>query len=292
MTDKPYILITGADGFVGRKLCQTLGNDYETYRLITPGSTPDDINALAVDLTDSEETRRLAEKLEGIHFHAVIHLAFILCAPGDWNNFHYLHSNNRITENVIELLRSIKCDNLLNFSSLAVYPNRNGFYTEDSTVDPSPNTECLYGLAKFNSEVAFDRFQGNEINVVNFRMCQVYGPGMQNDRLVGLFRKEIQENDTITVFGNGERVSNFIHIDDVAEAVRAVLSTPLPGTYNLGCSSNISYLELAEKVKEAKGTESTQIILSEKGLKTKVEIDTSKFQKTFGYTCSKMDFDW
>jgi len=287
LKNKRKILITGADGFVGAHLCEALKNEYDIIRLTTPGRESTAANTFSVDLTSGESTSSFAEKLIGEPLHSVVHLAFILCEPGDWDNFIYLHKNNQITENMIELLRSIKCDNLLNFSSLAVYPNKDGLYTEDSPVDPSPNTECLYGLAKFNSEVLFNRFLGDRLNVVNFRMCQVYGPDMQEDRLVGMFRKELREKNTITVFGNGDRISNFIHIEDVAQAVCRVLENPIPGIFNLGCHKNVSYLDLAEKIVQEHGDKDSRVLLRENGQKAKAAIDVSKFETTFSVRCDR-----
>ncbi len=292
MPNKSEILITGADGCIGRHIVDALSGEYEITRLLGPDSDPTGDNDFPVDLTSKADTDALADKLNGKEFAAAVHLAFILCAPGDWNNFRYLHLNNAISENMVRLLTSdrISCKSLINFSSLAVYPNRNGLFSEDSPVDPSPNTECLYGLAKFNSEVIFNRLLSDTLTVVNLRLTQVYGPGMQEDRIVGAFIKEIRETNTVTVFGNGERISNFIHIDDVRRAVATVVKAPKAGTYNLGCHRNISYLELAEKIAEARGNRDTRVNTEDKGVRAKAEIDTSKFERTFGMACSQEGF--
>lgn len=291
MNKKQQILITGADGFVGTHLCRALENDYEIIRLITPGVESEDMHSFSIDLTSKQEVVALADKLRGESLCAVIHLAFILCKPGDWDNFIYLHKNNRITENMIEFCKRIHSKSFLNFSSLAVYPNRDGNYNETSQVDPSTNTECLYGLAKFNSEILFTRFLSKKTNVVNFRMCQVYGSGMQEDRLVGLFQKELREKNTITVFGDGERISNFIHVDDVCETVRKVLQRPVAGTFNLGCHDNISYFALAEKIIETVGTSNSKIVKRSEGVIAKVRIDVSKIERTYDLSCICEDYN-
>lgn len=285
------MLMTGADGFIGRNLWKGLKEDYSLICLITPGRRNEPENGIfSIDLINAEEVNVLKDKLLDKKFYAVIHLAFLLCKSGDWENFKYLELNNDITKNVISLCRNINVENLINFSSLAVYPNMRGEYTEESIVDPSMNTECLYCLAKFNSEVLFSHFLKDRMNVINLRMTQAYGPGMQEDRIVGVFRKELRENNTITVFGNGERISNFINIDDVVKSIQAVLEKPKAGTYNLGCHENVSYLEIAEDIVSGLGNDSSKIILKDKGIKAEVKINTEKFEKEFDCINTKREF--
>jgi len=291
MKNNRKILITGADGFVGSYLSQKIQKDYNIIKLIAPGlpEIPEK-DIFSVDLADKNAVLKFAESQSAENYYAVIHCAFILCQPNDDDNFLYLHKNNQITENIIELFKNIYSSNFINFSSLAVYPNKTGVYYEDSIVDPSNNTECLYGLAKFNSEIIFSRFLADNINVINLRMCQVYGSGMQEDRVIGMFRKELKERKTITVFGNGERISNFIHIDDVIESVMKILENPRSGTYNLGCCENISYRELAENLLDGLGESNSKIVFLEKGVKAKVRVNTEKFEQTFDHINSRQDF--
>ncbi|OGV38773.1 MAG: hypothetical protein A2X48_18275 [Lentisphaerae bacterium GWF2_49_21] len=288
---KKKILITGCLGFIGRNLYASLKDRYEVF-CVDCAAKPAGIqkNYFRVDLLDSKSVANFAGKVSGKHFAAVIHTAFLLCGKNDRRSFDYFRKNNLITENMIRLLDAIKFDTLINFSSLAVYPVRNGSFSEESESNMSANTECLYGISKFNSEMLFSFFLGGKSKVVNLRLCQVYGPGMQDDRLVGAFRKELSEKNTITVYGNGKRISNFLHVSDLCGAVRTVLEEPVTGTYNLGCSRNISYRELAEKIISAKGDKFSKIVKVPQGSSAKAAIGTFKFEKTFKYKCKTQDF--
>jgi len=288
---KKSILITGSLGFIGRKLCENLKDRYEVFCVDCvkkPANASE--NYFQFDLLDRKSVSCLAAKLKSKHFYAVVHTAFLLCGRDDRRSFDYFRKINLMTENTIYLLEAIEFDILINLSSLAVYPVRDGIFTEESEINMSRNTECLYGLSKFNSEMLFSFFLAGKAEVVNLRLCQVYGPGMQDDRLVGAFRKELAEKNTITVHGNGRRVSNFLHIRDLCGAIGSVLAKPVSGTYNLGCSSNISYLELAKKIVSAKGSTRSKIVKVPKGITAKGAIDTRKFEKTFRYKCISCDF--
>jgi nucleoside-diphosphate-sugar epimerase len=285
------ILLTGASGFIGRNLYANLKREHEVLRLAWPKfSDPDRRELLFADLTNVAETRKLAGKLARFKIDTLIHTAFILCKPGDWRNFAYLHLNNAISENVSGLAEKLGCTVVVNLSSIAVYPNRSGRYDEESAVSMSGNTECLYGLAKFSSEMIFSFVLKDKATVVNLRMGQVYGPGMQDDRIIGSFRKELAEKSTITLFGKGARSSNFIHVDDVVVGIGKVMANPVPGTYNLGCWRNFTYGQVARKLVSGLGDKSSKIILRDKGSTAKAEIVTGKFSRTFGFKARKINF--
>jgi len=288
---KKKILVTGCCGFIGRNLCSALKNEYEVHGVdcaVKPDSAPE--KYCRADFLDPKSVKKLSEKLSGLSFEGVIHTAFLLCRADDRRSFEYFRKNGLITENMIRLLKDTDFKTLINFSSLAVYPVKNGRFREDSEINMSQNTECLYGISKFNSEMLFDFFLRKKAAVVNLRLCQVHGAGMQDDRLVGAFMKELDGKNTITVYGNGERISNFLHIGDLCGAVKAVLAKPVGGTYNLGCTRNISYLELAEKIISGKGNSLSKIIKVPQGSRARASIVTRRFEKTFGYKCKIQDF--
>lgn len=287
---KKNILLTGANGFIGKHLYEKLSRDYRVIRVFSKRHQPtQEGDDFSCDLTNTEDVAKLINILSDTKCYAIIHLAAKLCPPGDCDNIDYFHDNNQIALNMVKLVKAVAPESFINFSSLAVYPNRTGIYTEDSIVDQSSNTECLYGLAKFNSEVLFNFYLRDKTITSNMRLTQCYGPGMQEDRLVRIFANDI-EKDSLTLFGNGERISNFIHIDDVCKAIATVLGSPKAGIYNLGCHHNISYLSLARKIAAAMNKGPTNISLSPRGVTAKVEIACNKFEKAFGMVCAKEDF--
>jgi nucleoside-diphosphate-sugar epimerase len=285
------ILLTGANGFIGRNLYAGLRKEHKIIRFTWPKYSDSDRKDLFfVDLADPVETKKIVGKLGRFKIDTLIHTAFILCKAGDWKNFAYLDLNNRITESTSWLAGELGCKLLVNLSSIAVYPNKSGRYDEESEISMSGNTECLYGLAKFSSEMIFSFILKDKASVVNLRLGQVYGPGMQDDRLVGAFRKELSEKNTITLFGRGERCSNFIYIDDIVDGVMKVVSMPVPGTYNLGCSRNFTYRQIAGKIILGLGDKNSKIIICDKGSRAKAEIVTGKFNRTFGFKARKINF--
>jgi len=290
---KEAVLLTGANGFIGRHLHPALAEAYRVVRVVRPGKAGEEgDDCLGADLSDPNMVGELISSLPVKEYKAIVHLAAVLCRPGDWDNQVYLDVNNTITGNMVRIAKAVSCETFVNFSSLAVYPNETGLYDEDSKVDMSGNTECLYGLAKFNSEIIFRYFLKDAMEVVNLRVTQVFGPGMQEDRLLGILLKELREKNRITLFGNGERVSNFLYVGDLVQALLAVLRKPVSGTYNLGNEKNRSYLDLAKDVLAAVGKEDSRIVLQERGIRAKAEIDTSRFERAFDHVCRRNAVDF
>jgi nucleoside-diphosphate-sugar epimerase len=101
---------------------------------------------------------------------------------------------------------------------------------------------------------------------------------MRSDRIYSLFLNELRTQNTITLWGNGERCSNFISIDYLLSQIDDILvKDGIKGTFNMG-QKNMSYLELANQIVQVYGNEESRIILVDKGVKSKVYIDCSKLE--------------
>ena len=195
------------------------------------------------------------------------------------DNIDILYQNIKITESVLEIARILKPKKIINFSSIAVYPNKDGIYSELSETRPSVNTECLYGLSKYCSENLLDFFTRKEnVIISHLRVAQVYGEGMREDRVISIMRNELRKNNTITVFGKGERTSNFIDIHKLLSIVEVFLTKDLPGIYNIG-EKNMSYLDLARMLIKNYGNKNSKIIKKSSGLRVKFKLDTRKVEK-------------
>lgn len=274
------ILITGSGGFVGSHLSSSIGEKHKVFKIISSKGFPHHKNEISVDLRDKEEViSRFIVFKESYKIDTIIHLASCLASIQNINNLSILHNNLKITETIVHLCKLLKPKKLINFSSIAVYPNSDGVYSESSNVKPSENTDCLYGLSKFCGENILSFMLRNEdVIISHLRLAQVYGEGMRSDRIISVMKQELAENNSITVFGDGERVSNFIHINRLVEIVGLVIEKPLNGIYNVG-DEKMSYFELAQRVIEEYGNEKSIIIKKKQGSRSKFIFDTSKLQR-------------
>lgn len=267
------ILITGASGFIGQNICQNLEKKHIVYKVFRNKKLFFGENNFEVDLTDNKSISQSG--LLKLNVDLIIHCAGIISSSNFCQNFKLFYDNIKITENIIHISKKLNSPKIINLSTIGVYPNETGVYNELSLIKPSSNSECLYSLSKFCSEELLN-FLLKETEVINLRLAQTYGKNMRSDRIYSEFLKELTDYNQITVWGNGERVSNFISIEYLIENIIQIINKNLPsGTYNLG-NKNISYYELAQLIISLYGNNSSKIITIEKGIKSKVFIDSHK----------------
>ncbi len=273
------ILITGAGGFIGTHLYNHLEKKHDITRIFSSNQSSGEKNGYSVDLTKRTEVENLTQDLSTTRFDAVIHLASKMASPESIENISILKENVDMIDNMVLMLKRLKPEVVIHFSSMAVYPNTSGLFSEDSLPMPQKNPDCLYGFSKLASEVILDFLLRKEyIRIVHLRVAQVYGEGMRQDRIIPVMRKELKEKNTITVYGNGERQSCFIEVGKLLETVDYFIQNKLDGVFNVG-DENKSYVNLAKIMIEQFGDEDSTILMNPQGNKEKFNLDTSKLLK-------------
>jgi len=110
-----------------------------------------------------------------------------------------------------------------------------------------------YGLTKMIAEHYIRLcLAGGHVAVDVLRPSNVYGPRQNLDRpqgAVGHFLRALQQGTSVTIFGDGGTVRDYLYVRDLAEAVRLCLddSGAQPGvvrTFNVGTGSGVSLREL------------------------------------------------
>jgi dTDP-L-rhamnose 4-epimerase len=114
-----------------------------------------------------------------------------------------------------------------------------GLVPEDAPLDP----RNVYAATKVHGEhlaAAWCRETGGSVPALRFH--NVYGPGMPRDTpyagVASLFASALARGEAPRVFEDGRQRRNFVHVDDVAEAVVAALTAPMrPGVTPLNIGS-------------------------------------------------------
>ncbi len=98
------------------------------------------------------------------------------------------------------------------------------------------------------------------ISVVVFRIANPYGPRGQMKHskycIVNWFVRQAMEGKTITVFGDGRQLRDYIFIDDLVEAMIAAMSSPQASgeVFNVGSGTGTSFKEMVAQVVRAVGS--------------------------------------
>lgn len=272
------ILITGINGFVGKALYAVLRKNHEVYGLYNSDTELFD-NCFKCDLTNYQETELIFEKLK--HIDVIIHLASQMANANNIHDLSVLNANSAMSKNTALLGKKYLVKHIINLSSSSVYPNIDGIYNEMALPNPSLNSDCIYGLSKLNSEMIFNFFLlKSNIIVTHLRVAMIYGDGMNASRIMPVIEKEIEDTNTVTLFGNGERLLNLIHVDKLVNYISYFINKPLNTTVNVG-DECISLLNLAKQIIGKKGNELTKIVLKEEGNKTQFVLDTKKLKNIY-----------
>lgn len=271
------ILITGVGGFIGSNIYNVLKQNHEVYGIAT-NSKFSKQSVILSDLLNLEETKRELEKQKVFEVDILIHLAAILALKDNLNDIEVLNQNNRLSYNAGQLAKHLKVKKIINFSSSSVYPNIDGEFSEESQINPSKNADAFYGLSKYCSEVILDKIAGESIPVSHLRCSMVFGEGVNSNRLWPVMEKELTERNTITVYGNGERLINQIHVSTLAGIVLRFIEENLVGVYNIN-EETISVKELAERLIREKGNQNSKIVEVESGSRYKFRVSNKKYNQ-------------
>ena len=93
------------------------------------------------------------------------------------------------------------------------------------------------------------------LNAKIVRFYNVYGPGELVDSnmaaVIGIFRKQIQNNQPLTIFGDGEQRRDFTHINDIVDGLIRIAESDEQhdDAWELGTGKNYSINEVARMFK-------------------------------------------
>jgi nucleoside-diphosphate-sugar epimerase len=245
------LLVTGASGFVGRRLLPRLAAEgHEPVALLLPGEArPDGGLAAAAAIVRGDVTRpeTLAGAADGCD--GVVHLA---AAVGYGQRMeHCLRLNRDGTAHVAAEAARAGARRFVQMSSVSVYgraPDRP--LDEDA---PLRRTGDPYGDTKIDAERLLEACaRRGALDLTLLRPTVLHGPGDLR------FLPKLVENlrsGRARVVGSGRNTVDAIHVDDVAEAVVRVLREPraVGRAYNLNHPANPTWNELVAAVAEALG---------------------------------------
>ncbi len=243
------ILITGASGLLGGRLCVLLSPDHETTGLIRSQPAPQGITAFSADL--AEEAAPLAA-LEQARPDAVIHCAALADAEVcEREPARARRDNLTVTEQLAAACRS-RGARLITISTDLVFDGGHAFSDEASPA----HSLTEYGRSKLAAETA--TLQASSDSVV-LRVALVGGRG-HGRRLTATesVARRLQEGEAVTLYEDEWRTP--VDPESVAEAIRAVLRLPsASGCFHIAGAERVSRVELGERVARAFGLDASLI---------------------------------
>lgn len=237
------ILITGHKGFVGRNFVKALPDSEIT----------------GIDIKDGNDCRDFF-KTNTDQFDLVIHLAAIVGGRATIEGEPLsVATDLSIDAEFFNWVQKTKPINVVYFSSSAAYPiamqdarHRYRLTEYDINLDAVMNPDLTYGWAKLTGEYLAQFI--TDSNVFVFRPFSGYGSDQDADYPFPSFiDRALAKANPFDIWGDGEQVRDFIHIEDVVQAVLWHVQTGYTGTFNLCSGIATSFNELAEIVCDEAG---------------------------------------
>lgn len=127
---------------------------------------------------------------------------------------------------------------IIYLSSCSVYGDRQGEWVDETThIDPLDHkSQILYESEQIILQAANDRQK-----VCILRMGGIYGPGRE---LVNMFGSLAGT----TIPGKGDRIINWIHLDDIIGAIEFLRLNEIEGVYNLVDDSHLTIKEQVKRI--------------------------------------------
>lgn len=244
------VLVTGANGFLGRKIISELIGEGKTVYATDMGSASavPNIAYQKADITRPEELNdAFGSSSTVIHAAGLAHV-FTLDSRSDEK---FRQINEIGTGNVAMTAAQAGAGHLILISSVSVYgPNTLGIYDE--------NRACLpvgaYALSKYHAELrAIEIANKSGMALTILRLSTLYGEGDP-----GNIRRLICSLDQGRFFwvGDGSNRKSLLYNGDAARACAAVASRPASGIwiYNVSAPA-CSMSEIVEGITDALGKE-------------------------------------
>lgn len=223
------ILITGASGFVGKRLCEKLNE--EGYSLLT-------LDSKIGNIADSEYfTDYLNEDIDYI-----FHLAANTFVPYSWEvPQKFIETNTLGTLQVLEFAKKKRIP--ITYVSAFVYGN--------AEIKPIKELHRLrpnnpYALSKKLAEdICLFYVQYHGLKVIIVRPFNIYGPGQSDHFLLPLILKQIANSNVVEVKSLAPK-RDYIYIDDAVKLLINTMSYHESGIFNAGSGVSYSVKEVIE----------------------------------------------
>src|SRR6516165_10975001 len=138
------------------------------------------------------------------------------------------------------------------------HPQKESYWGNVNPIGP----RGVYDEAKRFAEamtVAYHRFHGLDTKIV--RIFNTYGPRMRvNDgRAVPAFISQALRNEDVTVFGDGSQTRSFTYITDLVDGIIRLMLSKEHGPINIGNPHEMTIKEIAETIVRMTGAKSRLI---------------------------------
>lgn len=251
-------LVTGGAGFIGSNLVDKLIDlgheviviDNESAECNEKFYWNDKAKNYILDIIDYEKTRPLYNEVD-----YVFHLAAESRLQPAINN-----PINAVMKNAVGTCTVLQCAREAGVKKFIYSSTSSGYGMNSYPNDETQLDDCLnpYSVSKIAGEKLCKMYtELYGLKTIIFRYFNVYGERSpttgQYAPVIGIFQKQKENNQPLTIVDDGLQRRDFVHVYDVANAnilaaTKEIDEKYYGQVYNVGSGKNISILEIAKMI--------------------------------------------
>jgi UDP-glucose 4-epimerase len=241
------IVVTGASGFVGRRLVKEAARRNWSVRALVRGAPPREAPENVVFAQwDALAPDAPVNLLAGAD--AVCHLAAFI--PPDFADPAAAEACLRV--NALGVLKLLEASSkagvrrVVHFSSGNAYAPGGPSPTEDHPQRPAWRAP-YYLMSKVCGEVFAEHWcRSRRLPICTLRLASVYGPEMDDRGLLPTLARRLLRGDPVQLRDGGRHTADFVHVEDVVAAALAAVESETTGPFNIGSGEATTAAALAE----------------------------------------------
>lgn len=240
-----HFLITGANGFIGRRLSENLKslNITVTAVLRKKSNSTNKLwdQVIVHDFNHDSNFSKHLDNLPNKKIEAIVHLANIAHNDGNINFKNYWNTNVISTLELLDFAVLAKAKSFLYLSSIKAVNTPQENICVDESYDVWPSDQDFYGTSKRMAEQLLQKFvdyNNYKLHTTILRPSLVYGGDVKGHLalLIKAAKKQL-----LPILPNIHNKRSMVHIDDLINAILIAINHPNANKKIFIVSDNIHY---------------------------------------------------
>lgn len=301
------LMITGGAGFIGSRFAellvsQEIPNQYSSITVVDNLTYSGNLSNLDTVISTPEFYFHKADICNKTEIEAIIRQRSInvitnFAAESHVDrsiesSFEFLNTNVMGTQTLLDLAKKHGINRYLQISTDEVYGAiPTGSWEEDEPLKPN----SPYSASKAGADLlvlAYGKTYGMNVGIT--RCCNNYGLRQYPEKIIPLFVSNLIDGKRVPIYGDGNQIREWIHVDDHCRGVFAVLENGKSGeVYNIAGNDELQNVELARKIISYFGKsedETFEFVTDREGHDVRYSLSGNKIRRELGVE-PKIDFE-